>query len=204
MENHLTQSEFARQHLVTRQAVSQAIKKGAIVRTPDGIDVCDQINIAYLENLNSMRDVQARRKVERGGGVLVAATPVITQVPSKKPIKAPTALKEAPAYRSGTKIDAEILKIQAVTARTNLAIAEKVDELIKRELVKKLFGGMSSTILNLFFPLSDRLSPVVAGICGTTEQETILKIKSAIDAEVMRGVNEFKRKTKESIREHLK
>jgi len=95
----------------------------------------------------------------------------------------------------------EIEYKKANTEKVKIANAEKLKLLVPVDVVQKKFGKISSVILNFFFPLGDRLAPVICGECGITDPKIIKKVKSKIDNEVTRSLSEFKKVAAEEVGE---
>jgi hypothetical protein len=47
--------------------------------------------------------------------------------------------------------------------------------------------------------MGDRLSPIITGICGTSDPKITIKVKQKIDAEITRALEEIKRVAVEGV-----
>jgi len=140
------------------------------------MDELHPTNVAFIENID--RDLQKARIQQRSFKIVA---------------------DEDEAAPTTTKAAVDIKRIESQTRKIDLQIAELTGEMVQRDMVKRLFGGMTSVILNLFFPISDRLSPIVCGACGVTDQIKILEVKAIIDKEIMRGLSEFKQQSEAEL-----
>jgi len=191
----LSQNAFAKKHDVSKQAVSQAVASGRVVRTAEGINEQDPVNLEYVASLEANKGSRASYRKS------YASKP---KLPKQDSVEKPIHVQQPRLDDElGSKTAAELQRIKAQTLKYNIQNAELLGDLIQTSLVRELFGDMTSVLLNLFFPLSTRLSPIVAGICGTTDQVKILEITKEIDKEVMRGLGEFKRQSVETVKSKL-
>lgn len=93
-------------------------------------------------------------------------------------------------------LDKDIVSIEykkAQTEKLKIETAEKLKLLVPVETVQKKFGTLSSVILNYFFPMGERLAPIICGICGETSPEKIKKVQKKMDDEITRALSEFKK-----------
>lgn len=101
----------------------------------------------------------------------------------------------------GSKPHAELQRINEQIVKLKIDNAKELKEFIVKDKFQEAIGKISAVIRNHIFPLGDRLSPILAGICKITKPEKILKIKTEIDEEVERALVEVKREAKEYLRE---
>jgi hypothetical protein len=202
MKKYLTQKAFAELVGVSSAAIFKAIRDGRVVKTSRGIDPDHPTNKYYLEQTSRYRDPKTNGK-KAGSKSENRST--------KKKAKKKTAKSEQekeqetereeeivirPKIRSGrTKANAERKRIEAQTTKLNIEIARKMGILVLREDVSKAFGKIYSVAINHFLPMGDRLAPILAGICGTSDQERVIKVKEKIDNEMTRALEELKRGT---------
>ena len=71
--------------------------------------------------------------------------------------------------------------------------------LIPRSEVDKTFNRLYSSILSYIHPLSDRLSPILAGIFESTDQDRISEVKITIDKEIVRSLDAIKKDITDSL-----
>jgi len=95
-------------------------------------------------------------------------------------------------------IDNEYKK--ANTEKIKVATAEKLGLLVPIDFVKKKFGKMAAVILNYFFPIGERLAPILCGICKITDPEIIKLVEIEISKEMTRGLAEFKKVATEDVK----
>lgn len=86
----------------------------------------------------------------------------------------------------------EIERLQAQTMKLQLEVAKELKKLIPMEIVEDLFRKISNIIAVHFLTIGERLAPQIAGEAGTTDVEIIIKIKSKIDDDIGRSLEEFK------------
>jgi hypothetical protein len=194
MPVYYTQSEFAKKCGVVRATISRAVKVGTVAITENGIDPANPTNVYYLEQ-------QARRHAARKRRPKTQAreVPPIPGLPKRKPGRPPTKIVDHSSLDEDgnpTVYDrpaAELARVQAQTNKINLSIAERLGTLVPREEVAKAFGKIYSVSVNHLLTMGDRLAPLLAGICGTGDQETVIKLKNKIDHEITRALSELKR-----------
>jgi hypothetical protein len=195
----INKSQFANLAGVSRTAIGKAVDSGAVICKNGKIDIDHPTNKAYLgiDRSGKKRAKQSviikpeKQEEEKTGDVVEERKPVVSTGKLKSRVAIPD------KYMSKT--DADIARIQVVIAKEKVNLAKNIGTVILRESVGKLFGGLHSIILNYFFPLSDRLTPIIGGICGVSDPAILLKVKKEIDKEVMRGLSEFKREAEKGI-----
>lgn len=183
-------SEFSRIAGVTRAAVTKAVRSGALIEEDGGIDITHPQNAAYL---SSNRD----KRPNVGNGKEKKDRPKPQRAPREpKPMK-PKPRQYRPVSSNGgmLKEEADVLRIQAQTANLQLKYAERLKVLVLRKDVEQVFQSLYAVAVNYFLVLGDRLSPVLASLCGVNDQETVIKMKDRIDKEVTRALEELKRQT---------
>lgn len=194
MNRYLSQKAFAKLVGVSPAAINKALRDGRIVRTERGIDPAHPTNMYYSEQSNRYRDPQkngkkvikrAKKKTEKN-----------QQVENDQDLETEPEQEIMPAgvnVDAPSKYEAERKRIEAQTTKINIAIAERMGELVLREDVSKAFGKIYSVAINHFLPMGDRLAPLISGICGTSDQEIIIKVKDKIDTEITRALEGLKR-----------
>lgn len=195
----VTQAEFARRCKVSAQAISKAIKNGQLRAVADGkkkkIDMHDALSVRYISDSNSSRQVAQEKKG------IIEKTPKKIFDPFKEKIEDEYDDDDEDLLATQSLRDQ---KVRAQIVKLKVETAHKLGLLIERSLVEKSFDRLTAVILNYLFPLGDRLSPKIAGMFESTEQEKINEIKVMIDKEMMRGLDAFKDEASKSIVEWKK
>lgn len=181
----ITKAELARRIGISRQSIDKAIKKNKLRLVGEGrsakIDYHDHLTVKYMNDNSSNRIVAKQSK-----------DPDAT---SKKSTEKETGQEDQ--FSESSQLRDEKLKIQ--TKKLKMEMAEQLGELIQRKEVEKSFSLISSTIINYIFPLGDRLSPMIAGIFESTDQDKINEIKLLIDKEIELALNNVKRDVSEAL-----
>lgn len=168
----LKQVELARRMGISRQSIGRALKKNKLRLVGSGrdtkIDWHDELTQKYVRDHNSNRQVANEMKQEAGQS---PATP-------------------NDSAGESTQLRDEKLKIQ--TQKLRMEMAERMGELVLRSEVEKVFGKVSTAIRSYIFPISDRVSPMLAGIFESTDPEKIKEIKLLIDKEIGRAIESVK------------
>jgi hypothetical protein len=190
-------SEFSRLAGVSRAAVTKAVQRGEIVEVDGRIDITDPVNASYLA---SNRDRRPKVDSAKSKPKKRNTTKTKTDLPKFKPKKSKPDKDETPLNISpGDKERYEILKTQAQTASIQLKYAKELKILILRELVEGAFQRLYAVAVNYFLVLGDRLAPILASLCRETDQAVIIEMKSRIDKEVTRALEELKRQTEAEL-----
>jgi hypothetical protein len=109
---------------------------------------------------------------------------------------------DVPSIPGGpTKVDADIARIKAQTAKLHIELAQQMKILVLKELVDNAWGKIYSTAVNYLLPMGQRLAPTLCKKLGVTDPELILEIQNLIDDEVQKAVGQIKRVTTEAISE---
>jgi hypothetical protein len=198
----INKSQFAKLAGVSRNAIGKAVTAGAVICINGKIDIDHPTNKAYLQIDRNPKKKETSKIIKTPEKPYPGKKGKVADKPEKeKAKKNGTKIRNTISLPPGhmSKTDADIARLQVVTAKEKVNLAQKMETLILRESVGKLFGGMHSVVLNYFFPLGDRLTPIIGGICGVSDPKDLLKIKTVIDKEVMRGLSEFKREAEKGI-----
>jgi len=188
----VSKSEFARTVGVAPSSINKAIKNGRLRVVGEGrkakINLEDELTREYQKADSEQRRTSGTQKTKK--------KTINTKAPPPQERERQYIIPDS----NVSKHQADTDRIKAQTALTHIKIAEQMKILILREKVDKNFGNMASILLNHFHPLGTRLAPILAGLCGVTDQEIVLKIEKTINKEVFRGLEEFKRVTLEDIK----
>ena len=195
------QKEFAKLAGVSKQAIAKAIKNKKLkLNSKKKIDDKNALSMLYL-----------RQQLEKSKNELTKETVKVKKkniVDNKKPENKIIHSDNTNTFDkenqerfevliSKDEIEAEYKKAQ--TEKVKIHNAEKLRELIPTEIIQKRLGKLSSVILNLFFPIGDRLSPLVCSECKITTPAVIKRVKKIIDNEVTRSLSEMKKAINEDL-----
>jgi hypothetical protein len=208
--SEISQAAFSRLAGVSKVAILKAIKSGKLALTKNKkIDDKSPLALSYLRiQLDKSKKSLATETIK---AVKLKKTPKTKNKPAKqsKPPKSKIPLnnpeydeeqqKIIEAVADKELIDAEYKKVQ--TEKIKISNAEKLKLLVPIDFIKKKFGKISSIILNYFFPMGERLAPIVCGMCGVTDPEKIQEVKNKINDEITRALSEFKKTAAEEIKE---
>lgn len=190
-------SDFAKMAGVSPPAISKAIRTGHVIETDGKIDITIRKNAIYLSLSQNKR---THGELNDSGEVK----------PDKKPPR--KRIKRAPRQQNNvqiiqdepqdwlnpnemTKEEADVRRVNAMTANLRLKYAKDLKILILRETVNGVFQNIYSVAVNYFLTLSDRLSPIIASMCKVSDQKIVIEIKDLIEEEVNRALDELKRQT---------
>jgi hypothetical protein len=207
----VNQSEYGRLAGISRQAVRDAINRGAIITTKDKagkikIDLDKKINIEYMKNFSN-----GQRK--RGPAKTAVKKSAEKKTVKKKPAakKQNNSGKKKAQNKNGMpsidlpddfeddesrqlekyilqckKLDAEIKRIDVITK-------EKRQELISRELVSIIFSRMHSIDTTELLQLPAKISPEITAIIGVDDPAIQIKIEKLIENELYKVLDRCKK-----------
>lgn len=200
---------FARLAGVSRSAVTQAVATGFIICDDGLIDITHPKNASYLAQNRHKRPRLYEPEPEPEPETIepeVEAKKVDEPSPKKsskpqpqKKIRRPRGYDPSTDVENLTKEAADIKRITAQTLNYRLKYAERLKQLVLKTDVDRVFQNIYSIAINHFLVLGDRLAPVLASICGATDQKIIIEMKNYIDKEVTRALNELKRQTENNL-----
>ena len=175
---------------VSKQAVSKAVQRGLLISKKKGgsvqIDLDHKLTKLYLKNIS-------RQEIEQKHKQLQAASKIEGKRKYTKKVKSEAEkYAEERANNLEAKRLAELDKINAVTNKINIEIAERTKNLIPKDLCDSVFQRMSSVMVNYFMTLGERLAPEVTGICKINDSKKMIAVKERIDEEVERCIKQFK------------
>jgi len=181
----ITKAELARRIGITRQAIDKAVKKGRLRLVGEGrsakIDFHDSLAVIYMNDHSASRQVAKKLK---------------DQDDTNKNIT-PEKQQQLDAAGESTQLRDEKLRIQ--TKKLRMEMAEKMGELVLRSGVEKAFGKLTSSIISYIFPIGDRVSPGIAGVFKSTDQDNINETKRMIDKEIGRALEAVKKDIQEYL-----
>ncbi len=213
----ISQAAFARLAGVSKPAIFKAIRSGKLQLTESKkIDDRDPLSIHYLRSQLERGKKDIKKETVKLIKAKKMPDPVQKQpdltankedkpsnvVDQKQSVISPSAGETDHLYQNlidKDSLDAELKKVQ--TEKIKISNAEKLKLLVPMDIMKKKFGKISGVILNYFFPMGDRLAPLVCGLCGVTDSEIVKKVKNKIDAEVTRSLAEFKKEASTDMKE---
>jgi hypothetical protein len=200
MAIYYSQSEIARMAGVSPTAISKAVREGRVIRTPKGVDPEHPTNQYFLSQRNRFRTGDHEENGQPSG------QPPIQKNNANKKRTTKSRTPKSKQKDNGTIVTtqdvelehydrpaAEMARIQAQTNKINLSIAERLGTLVPRDEVAKAFGRIYAVSVNHLLNMGDRLAPIIAGICGASDQDAKIKIKNKIDTEITRALDELKR-----------
>ncbi len=203
------QASFARLAGVSRAAVSKAAQRGVLVCDNGLIDITHPKNASYLAQNRHKRPKLAEPEPEPQQETIepeIEVKKVDESLPEKpqkvqlqKKIRRPRGYDPSTDVENLTKEAADIKRINAQTANYQLKYAERLKLLVLRTDVDRVFQNIYSIAINYFLVLGDRLAPILASICGVTDQKVTIEMKNHIDKEVTRALDEIKRQTEDSL-----
>ncbi len=191
-------TEFSNIAKVSRQAIAIAIKRKRLINLGKGrrtqIDLDCRYAKRYLSELRAKRagpEISKKEKAEIKEKKVKERSAYVEKLKEKveEELKNPT----VDGSNANTKHNLEKEKIKSTTRKTKIEIAQKMEILIHRDQVDKVFGNLYSIILNYFFPIGDRLSNSIAGVFGVKDVTRLVEVKDMIDKEIMRGLSQFKK-----------
>lgn len=178
---------FAKLAGVSRPAIYKAVEKGQLTRRKNG-----KLDTKHVDNAHYLKT--------HGATKINPPKPVKKKQSKKKSVKK-TAKKKGNKNKnidlpdlselsndsaesilddiSGdgiTRSAAELQKIKATIEHTVLKIKRERQELIDRSLVESLIAVISTIDTNELLTIPANVAPEIAGICGKSDNKTILKI----------------------------
>jgi len=187
----ITRVELSKKVGVSRQAISKAIKNKRLRLLGEGrsakIDLHDHLTVNYMKDNSSNR--QVGKEIRRGSGKL------------KEEVKKESDENNQNTDLAGESVQLRDEKIRLQTKKLQIEMAEKLGQLISRKEVEVAFSKLSGSIVNYIFPLGDRISPLMAGVFKTTDQDMIHKSKVLLDQEIGRALEAIKKDVNDLLSE---
>ena len=186
-----TKINFAKRAGISRQAVYQLIADGKLVQTSAGkLDVNNPTNKEYLSN----------KKTTKIMGKKTHETQAIKADKSKTDNKKPSTNKDNVSIVEdredlNTISHASANKLKTIESIRKIQIANDAArlELVSRESVKKVFSKLYQIDVNQLRTLGPNLSPDIAALIGTDDNEVMLKISDLVDKEIFVILKQIKR-----------
>lgn len=182
-----TKINFAKRAGISRQAVYQLIRDGKLVQTTKGkLDVNNPTNKEYLSN--------------KKHGIKKPETKAIKADKAKPEDKKPSTNqddqpKDYNPEDLNTISHTSANKLKTIEGIRKIQIANDTArlELVSRDSVKMILSKLYQIDVNQWRTLGPNLSPEIAAIVGTDDNETMLKISDAIDKEAFTILKQVKR-----------
>jgi len=216
--------ELAQALHISQPTVTRAYNHGQIVKIDGGIDLDNDVNKYFIrqqqirkglvrvplfdpteDSVNVPKKKKKIKLVKGKDGKLKPAKKkkktLAEKVVAQKTANEKERNKEVVRNyeKNITKAEADIARINAQTTKYNVKIAEDMGLLIARQTVDRMFGNLYSISTNQFLVLGDRLAPIIAGICGTTDPTITMRIKNKIEEEVTRVLKQVKDITEKEL-----
>lgn len=202
----LTQSAFAKQIGITRQAISKAIKNEMLpVVIENGkkyINPVDPIVKEYAENIKSVREdkqksTKPKKPVKVKGNKKAGKPDPVEEVEKNIPdylkkISDSGQLTYA-QIKDMSKLDMDKIKIYEEIKQKRIKTAKDKNELISRKLVRIVLGKYYQIDTNEILTLKNKVVPDIASIMGCTEPEKMLEAEKRIDEELWKILKHIKK-----------
>lgn len=186
-----TKTNFAKRAGISRQAVYKLLSEGKLVVGSTGkLDVMNQINRDYLSSKKDGLIPNSKKPKTQ----TIKADKVEPKAKNKSTKNDNHDLGELQADLN-TISHASANKLKTIESIRKIQIANDTArmELIPRDTVKMVFSKLYQIDVNQWRTLGPNLSPDIAAIVGTDDNETMLKISDAVDKEVFTILKQVKR-----------
>ncbi len=169
----LSQTDFAKYLGVTRAAVSEQVKKGNIPVTESRkIDISDPVVQEYA-NSPAATARRERAKVRKAG---------------YEPITKPKKINGNGNGNLSEYTAADLQKLETIgkIEERNIKTAQKRNELVSRELVKKFFSQLYVIDQNEFKTLAASIIPGICSIAGIDDPKITLALEKLVAKEIVK------------------
>jgi hypothetical protein len=178
-------SEFARYLKVSRQNISYQLRKGAIARRSDG-----KYDLSNPVNQNYIREHSGRVKLK-------SAQNRINNEPGTVGERKEAAEIQAKIQKTGdisyiNKAEADRLKILEEIEAKRIKNRTMRNELIEKELVRRIFAQLHQIDVNGFRTLASNASSAIAAVIKIEDQTAVVAIEKIIDKEVFKILEHVK------------
>jgi len=200
MTTTTTKAAFARLCGVSKQAIDKAVKSGSVILSGKKVDLTHRITVEYLSNKNTeYKNDLAEPKPVKKKSVPENPPPKITAPPvddDAEPFMLTSditniSVKDLIHYE---KKDLEKLKLYEQTRKENLVVREKEGELVKRDLVARVYAQQYSVLKEQIGTLEDKVTKDICAIFGESEESLqSVKVREKINIETGKALNHFKR-----------
>lgn len=102
-------------------------------------------------------------------------------------------IKERVSYGAVTQANVNALKAMEQIEQIRLKTQKERQELVSRDLVKRVFAKIYTIDVNELRTIGDKLAPDIAALCDVDDAETILKVNQRIEKEVYKSLHHIKR-----------
>lgn len=194
-----TKINFAKRAKVSRQAIYNLLRDGKLVANNSGkLDVNNKTNKDYLSSKNEGKSPGNKTNKNKS----IKESKVKNEQEKETNKTTPKDLDYSPddlntlSHTSVNKLKTieQIRKIQVDTD-------EKRQVLIPRKEVQKLFSKLYMVDVNQWRTMGPSLSPEIASIIGTDDNEIMLEISNLIDKEVFIILKQIKRIINDFLKE---
>jgi hypothetical protein len=192
----MTQSEFARSLGLHPSAVNHMKAKKQIAMTPDGLVDTDHPltkerakRCVEYKTKNPKGMLVQRQKQERALQAAALQANTYREIANVEPVAAAVVVSDTDVEQFNASLaDWQIAKIKAQTALTNANLAEKLKQVVHRDLVDSVFGRLGGALSDHLLTMGDRLSADVAALVGTTDPAVVTEVKRLINMDVTRSL----------------
>lgn len=186
-----TKTNFAKRAGISRQAVYKLLSEGKLVAGSTGkLDVMNETNRDYLSTKKDGLIPNSKKPKKQA----IKADTVKTK--DKKPTTETQSLSLDYDPEDLTTISqSSANKLKTIEGIRKIQIANDTarKDLISRDSARSVFSKLYQIDINQWRTLGPNLSPEIAAIVGTDDNEIMLKISDAIDKEVFTILKQVKR-----------
>jgi hypothetical protein len=188
---------------ISRQAISDAVRRGALAQVEGRIDLDAPDTKAYIAAVERRKDItfnpvarpQARSRYKKRT-TLARGKPVgteLTEISSSGTRMGDMTLDVEPDAVVLSRAQLERLKVAESVIKMRVETKAKRQELVSREITAGVFAELASVDTSEFHPLADKISVDVAAKCGVEDEEVILEVKKIINKHVFRALKHRQR-----------
>lgn len=212
----VSKAELARILGISKPAISQSLRAQRLIQNDESlIDINHPVNKSYLASRGiAVETLDGQEKfveIDIPEPLKKEPKPSIpAQTVSKKPkplvkdeiwpAMARKTENKASDSINGTKLEADIARINAQTEHIQTKVAERMKTLISRDIVESLFAAINSAVTDNFLSIGARLLPLISGATRIHDAQVLAEVQEIIDTEVERAISEIKRATTEALK----
>lgn len=204
----LNKKQFAELAGVSRAAVGQACKAGALVIRPDGkLDIDTPVNKSYIEKHQAKARANKSKQSQSKTSSAAKQQPGISKEPQQiieELLLPPENLgfdglsRYLEALSRGS---ADKLKIIEQIRQLQVKTKKERRELISRDLVSKVYAKLYMIDVNEWRALGANLTPEIAACASIDNNEVMIKIEQVIEKEVFVILQHVKRTMNDFLKE---
>ncbi len=198
--NTISKSKFADKCGVSKQAITKAVKSGAVITDGNGkVDLDHRVTRDYVKEQKRKAKLKPKPLKKKHGEVAVNVPQSENQTNKKGEQLNLPSISDINSIRREDLIgyqkpDLDKLKVYEEARLKNIQVQEKEGTLISRALVEKVFSKIYTVDTEQLRAMEERLAPKILDICKVGHEDSeAVKVREEVNNQISKILENIKR-----------